>query len=280
MSDAFAHCEQLVRTADADRFLATLFAPPERRGPLYALYAFDIEIARVPTFARQSIAGEIRLQWWREVLEGQRNDEAFANPVASALIETLEKSGLSRASLIDSIEARTFDLYTDPFATIRELEAYTQRTRGTLMICAAAILGCTDASLSLVTDHAAIAIAVAELLATFPARASLGHLHVPLEILDRHGVEPADVLAGRSSNGLLAALADMRALARDHFKGSKQLTPTVPGAAAPAFLPVALVPLYLDRMERPDYDPFQTAVAVPQWRRQWALWRTARRWDS
>jgi phytoene synthase len=32
-------------------------------------------------------------------------------------------------------------------------------------------------------------------------------------------------------------------------------------------------------MERPDYDPFKTAVEVPQWRRQWALWRAARRWS-
>ena len=32
-------------------------------------------------------------------------------------------------------------------------------------------------------------------------------------------------------------------------------------------------------MEQPDYDPFRTAVEVPQWRRQWALWRAARRYS-
>ena len=47
----------------------------------------------------------------------------------------------------------------------------------------------------------------------------------------------------------------------------------------PAFLPVALVPGYLAAMERPGYDPFKTAVDVPQWRRQWALWRAARRYS-
>ena len=46
----------------------------------------------------------------------------------------------------------------------------------------------------------------------------------------------------------------------------------------PAFLPVALVPGYLAVMEQNDYDPFNTAVEIPQWRRQWTLWRAARRY--
>src|SRR4051795_4988915 len=97
--NAFAHCEQLVRESNKDRFLATLFAPAELRPALHALYAFDIEVARVPTLARQPIAGEIRLQWWREVLEG-RNDEASANPVAAALLEILGRYNLARHPLI------------------------------------------------------------------------------------------------------------------------------------------------------------------------------------
>ena len=44
-------------------------------------------------------------------------------------------------------------------------------------------------------------------------------------------------------------------------------------------LPVALVPGYLSVMERPGYDPFRSAVEVSQWRRQWVLWRAARRWS-
>ena len=35
------YCEDLVREADKDRFLASLFAPAERRPALLALYAFN-----------------------------------------------------------------------------------------------------------------------------------------------------------------------------------------------------------------------------------------------
>ena len=47
MADHFVHCEQTVREADKDRYLATLFAPANRRGPLFALYAFNTEVASV-----------------------------------------------------------------------------------------------------------------------------------------------------------------------------------------------------------------------------------------
>ncbi len=70
----------------ATAYLATLFAPAQHRGALHALYAFNIEIARVRDAARQPMPGEIRLQWWREVIDGERAGEALANPVAAALL--------------------------------------------------------------------------------------------------------------------------------------------------------------------------------------------------
>jgi phytoene synthase len=85
MDASYRHCEALVRAADKDRFLATLFAPGRKRGPLFALYAFNIEIAGVRDRVREPMAGEIRLQWWRDVLDGERGGEAAANPVAAAL---------------------------------------------------------------------------------------------------------------------------------------------------------------------------------------------------
>ena len=99
MQDAFAYCAELVRTADRDRFLSSLFAPGELRGALHALYAFNVEIARVRDVAREPLPGEIRLQWWRDVVGGERGEEAAANPVASALLAVIARHELARAEL-------------------------------------------------------------------------------------------------------------------------------------------------------------------------------------
>jgi phytoene synthase len=69
----------------------------------------------------------------------------------------------------------------------------------------------------------------------------------------------------------------MRALARDHVQRARALRDTITPAAAPAFLPVALVPAYVGAMERPRYEPLRTVVDIPQWRRLWILWRAAQR---
>ena len=98
MQDAFAHCEALVRAADKDRFLATLFAPAEHRQALFALYAFNVEVSRVREAVREPLAGEIRLQWWSEVLAGEGRGEVAANPVAAALLATMDALCVCRPS--------------------------------------------------------------------------------------------------------------------------------------------------------------------------------------
>ena len=110
MANLSDHCATLVREADRDRYLATLFAPADKRAALFALYAFNIEIARVRDVAREPMPGEIRLQWWREVLEGQRDGEGAAHPVASALLDGLRRHGIKPDRLTGIVDAHGFDL--------------------------------------------------------------------------------------------------------------------------------------------------------------------------
>src|SRR5574339_639052 len=93
------YCTELVHQADRDRYLAALFAPADRRGGLFSLYAFDIEGSRIREIAREPMPCEIRLQWWREVLEGERTGEAAANPVAVSLLATLARYRLTSQKL-------------------------------------------------------------------------------------------------------------------------------------------------------------------------------------
>jgi phytoene synthase len=169
MQDAFAYCAELVRRADRDRFLASLFAPAERRDALAALYAFNIEIARVREAAREALPGEIRLQWWRDVLDGERAEEAAANPVAAALLATISQHGLAAATLSDLIEARRFDLYDEPIASIMDLETYAARTSSALIALAAQVLGVDAAPAA---EPAGIAYGIAGLLRSFPLHAA------------------------------------------------------------------------------------------------------------
>ncbi len=278
---AYAHCAALVREHDADRFFAGLFAPAERRPHLAALHAFSLEVGRVREAARQPAAGEIRLAWWRDMLEGAPRGDAAAHPVAAALLDTVERFRLPRQALVDLIAARTFDLYDDPMASIADLEGYCGETSSALIRLATLILaGGEDAGGADAAGHAGVAYAIAGLLRAFPWHARTGQLYVPGDVLAHHDLSRDAVMAGMSGANLRAALADMRAVARRHLSRFEGLRPSLDRRIMPAFLPAALVPLYLKRMERRGYDPLRSIIAPPLWRRQWALWRAARRWSS
>src|SRR6267154_1500099 len=133
MQDTFAHCEALVRAADKDRFLAALFAPAEHRGALHALYAFNIEIARVREIIREPLAGEIRLQWWNDAIAGQGGDEAGSHPVAAALLAAVARHRLPAALLTALIAARRFDLYNDPMLALADFDDYARATSSAII---------------------------------------------------------------------------------------------------------------------------------------------------
>ena len=273
MQNAFAYCAELVRGADRDRYLAALFAPAELRGALCALHAFAIEIRRVRDVAREPLPGEIRLQWWTEVLSGERREEAGANPVAAALDATVEKHGLAAAGLLDLIEAHRFDLYDEPIASVADLERYAAQTSAILFALSAQILGGEGVAVEAAAAPAGIADTVMRLVASFPLHAARGQLYVPGEILGRHEVMTHQIFAGQSSPGLNAALGELRHLARQKLVAAGERIAALPGAVLPAFLPLAPVRAALDRLDRSDAF---TPTELSAWRRQWLIWRASR----
>jgi phytoene synthase len=182
---AFDHCRRLVAETDKERYWATLYAPADRRDALYALYAFDHEIARVPAVVREPMAGEIRLQWWREVLEGKRDGEAAANPVAAALLDIVASHDLPVDGLIRLIDARGGGLYGE---SPSDLEAFADAVYGAIIVLAAQMLGARGEAVDHIAHHAAAARVYAETNDPVQAR---GHLdaarsllpQVPLEAL-------------------------------------------------------------------------------------------------
>jgi len=276
LAAAYAHCDALLRDGDKDRWLASLFAPAASRPGLHALYAFSLEAASVRERIREPMTGEIRLQWWRDAL-GAGRDDGGANPVALALLDTVERYKLPRQALIDLIDARIFDLYDDPMPGMAELEGYCGETSSALVRLATIILndgeepGGAEAA-----GHAGMAYALVGLLRALPWTSARGQLYLPADLLARHDVSRDDVVGRRDTPGLRAALAEIRALTRSHLDAMQAGLSALAPKARAALLPAALCAPYLGRMEARDYKPFETRVDLPQWRRQWSLWRAAR----
>jgi phytoene synthase len=272
--NGYQEAAAIVRREDKDRYLADLFAPERGRGHLFALHAFNAEVARVRDAITNPIAGEIRLQWWRDTIA---TGEPSGHPVAAALVETIKAASLPVAAFDNLLKARIFDLYDDPMPDVPTLEGYLGDTASALIqLGAIALNGGTDPGSADAAGHAGVAYGLTGLMRSLPYAASRRQLFLPADVLARHGVDMEQMFAGQRSRGLDEALAELRGLARRHLDLARAAISHVAPAALPAFLPLALAEPYLKRMERADHDPLRVAVEIPQWRRQLILWRAAR----
>jgi phytoene synthase len=275
MQTNFNHCAAVVREADRDRYLATLFAPADRRDALFALCAFNVEITRVRDVAREPMPGEIRLQWWREVLGGLRDGEAAAHPVAASLTASLKQYSVSADRVSAIVDAHTFDLYDEPMPTLDDLDNYAIMTQSALMDIAADILGADRSQTMMLIRGAGIAYTVAGVLTGLRRHATRRQQYLPAEVLERHGAKPEDIFAGQTSDALKDALAELRRHARRQLAVAKAELEFVPTALMPALLPVALVGPTLRPMDRRGYEPFDVQP-LSILRRQWLMWRASR----
>lgn len=276
MPDTSTHCSDLVREADRDRWLATLFAPADKREALLALYAFAIEVGRVRDVAREPMPGEIRLQWWREVLEGQREGEAAAHPVASALLAGLRRHKIEPERLVGIVDAHAFDLYDEPMGTLDDLDNYSVMTQSALLDVAIAILGGGGPQAMMLIRGAGIAATVTGILVNLARHVSRRQMFIPLEVLERHGVNIDEVYAGKTSEALKNALAELRRHARRQMIAARHESGQVPLTILPALLPLALIGPTLRPMDRRGYEPFDV-TPLSRLRRQWLIWRASRR---
>ena len=275
-TDAAAFCAELVRTHDFARYASTLFVPARERRALLALYAFNAEISRVHDLVSQPLPGEIRLQWWTDMLAGSGHGNVESNPVAAELLLAIRNFRLPVGPLSRLVEEHQFDLYNDPMPSMAALEGYLNGTTSALFSLAAHVMTRPSEEIDHLAQHAGLTQGIAQVIAALPRDASRRQLFLPLQFLDQHGGDIEDVFAGRQTPQLRTAIDHLVGEADSHLKTARSLLPTVPPGARPIFLPLALAERDLARMSRAGTDPFAQHT-TSRLRVLWTLWRASRR---
>jgi phytoene synthase len=271
-----AELSDRVASADRDRWLASLFVPEAPRADIHALLAFSAEVASVRDHVSAPLAGEIRLQWWRDALADPA--QGRGHPLAEALADVIARHHLPVAALASLIDARVFDLYDDAVPSLNDLEGYLGETASALFQLSALILADgADPGTADLSGHAGVAYGLTGLMRALSLTAARGQCFLPADRLAAHGASRETVVARQATPGVLAVLAELRAAARRHLDVARDLWRGAPAAVRPAFLPLALVGPNLAALERRAATPFADDLGMAAWRRPLVLWWTARR---
>lgn len=202
------YCGKMVRDYDRDRFLLSLTAPPDGRAALWALFAFNHEIARTREVVTEMRLGLIRLQWWRDHIAALYGGKApDAHPVLEELAAAVRAHDLPQADFGALLYAREFDLESVTPDGIRGLENYADFTTTPLHRLACKILR-QETDEKILRD-VATGYAVAGLVRAVPFHAAQGRRYVPEDVPLSDAVARAETLltAGRGRKGFTGAAA-------------------------------------------------------------------------
>lgn len=252
MKHDISYCGQVIKAQDPDRFLLSMFAPADRREALWALFAFNHEIARTREVVSETGLGLIRLQWWRDEIDriyggGFVPEHEILRPLA----EAVRAHGLKRDLFETLIYAREFDLEDVRPSNLEGLLNYADFTSAPLMMLALAICGGNaDAE---PVQPVAVNYALAGILRAVPFHARQRRCLLPEDLMERGGqglnalydLKPADGLPS-----IVKTICDQR------VEGIK---------CESRFLRAtnALALLYLGQIRRLEHDVFSPKLHLP-----------------
>lgn len=265
-------CASLVRDRDFSRYAATLFVPQDKRRALLALLAFNAEVSHVRDHVSLPLPGEIRLQWWGDLLAGHDHGDVAGNPVAAELMRAVTAFDLPKKQLQQLIEARIFDVYDDPMPTQAALETYCRQTSSPLFALSARILGARGEACDQAARHAGVAQGLSDVIALLPLHTARRQLYLPRDLLDQYGATEADIFAGRMTPALGEVIGNLRAEAVSRADIAGSLISGPAQEVALAFLPLVLVRRALSRLLVNAFEPeMPSHLSI-----LWTLWRSTR----
>jgi len=267
-AESASYVADALRMSDRDRFLATLVLPAEQRPAITALYAFNADVAAIRERVSGPQPGEIRLQWWNDALTGNGHGAVRQNPLADALLDSVERYRLPVGSLQRLIGARRFDLYDDPMPDLETFEGYAGETASTLFQLAAMVLNNGhpvepgDAA-----GHLGVAQAMIGHLRAFGHVSAQGRIMLPWSILEANGVRESEIFSGHDSEGLQSALSQIAELAHDHLRRAQIAIAALPPSLRPAFAALAVLDAQLATWKVKSTGAFRPPPEEADWRK-------------
>lgn len=253
---ALSYCGEMVRKHDPDRFLLTLFEPPQKREALFALYAFNYEIAKTREVVTETQLGLIRLQWWRDALAGYyERAEVLKHQVLEPLCDAIAAHHLPRETLEYLIYAREFDLEDRLPSNLEGMTIYATYSNAPLIKLTLAILGQTAEEKDI--EAAAAAYGLTGLLRAVPAHLRQRRCYLPEDLLHKNEMSVYDLYDGSAIESLTPVTTAVLEQAK---KAAAQISPQAPRSLRRM---VKLARMYQKQIERAGGNVFAPSLQVP-----------------
>jgi NADH dehydrogenase [ubiquinone] 1 alpha subcomplex assembly factor 6 len=261
---ALSYAGEQVRLYDHDRFMSAIFAPATVREHLFALYAFNIELAKVREIVSEPLIGQMRLQWWRDTLDKIYAGETIKHEVARPLGAAIVACGIDRAAFDPLIDAREFDLDGVAPSDLEALLTYAEGTGAPVLAIALQVTGGgLDPVAAEIARLAGMGWALTGLLRAVPFHARQHRLYLPADMLETAGVRVSRLFDLKPEPGLYDVVRTIGGRAQANFAAARKLVRKLPRPGRSPALLIELGQIYLGDLRRARWNPI-TLETRPQ----------------
>lgn len=265
-----SYCAQLLQKFDNDRFLCSLFAPPAEREALSAIGAFNVEVARIREQVREPLLGHVRLRWWADTLDNVWAGRPSSHPVADALTEVVQRYSLDRQPFDLLLRARSQDMDDEAPISLKALLDYAEETSASLASAQLRVLAVQDEQSRVAARDVAVAWALLGLVRAVPFHARARRIYLPADLSREAGLDIPRLFDRGATDELRPVVRKLVEVAVELLARARGGRGRVPRRALPVLLPASLADIWVSRLRRAAFDPFDERVQAP------APWRMLR----
>ena len=263
VGESYDYCQALARRTARNFYYSFLTLPRERRRGMCVLYAFmrvtdDLGDSERPESDR---AGE--LAQWRDSLARAVERGECDHPVLPALVDVLRRYGIPVKYLFDVISGVEMDLKPAAFKTFDQLADYCYHVAGAVGLACIHLWGFHDERALEAAVDCGTAFQLTNVLRDLREDAARGRFYLPREDLDRFGLAPEDIAAGKCDDRFARLMEFEVSRAREYYSRARKLFDYLDPPGKPIL--ETMLRIYgglLDEIERRNYDVFTRRVEL------------------
>uniref|UniRef100_A0A7S2XRQ9 Phytoene synthase n=1 Tax=Attheya septentrionalis TaxID=420275 RepID=A0A7S2XRQ9_9STRA len=306
---------ELVRTRDFEGYLCGLLMPSHARESYFAVRSLNVELASIKDGRRKrnvggagddpSLASRLRMQWWREAINGMYEDSPVVeepsvagflshmstsqqhSPIVRSVRRATQSADLTRRFLDRLVDAREADLEQSQMTTLQQLTEYSEETSSSVLYLSLECAGVRDEDADSAAYHVGVGSGLVSTLRSTVYRAEHHEeVALPVDVMEKYGVEDQFLLSGGQTNddskqqqeALQNAVREVAHLAAAHLARARQLQSRVPKAGRPSLLPAVPALMYLQQLQSAQYNVFDPVLLQPELNRFRLLLHLSRSW--
>lgn len=268
------YCRQMAGASGSSLHYSLLFLPAPRRRAVVALHAYWQQLREAADGTSDPSVAGAQLAWWHDEV-----DRLVAgtpqHPVTQALASHRDIAGITRQGMLQVLDGMRMVVGPARFADAAALARHCRLAAGSIAEMTVGLCGMREPATADYARALGEGLQIVHILRELGEDARRGRIRLPLDDLQRFGVAPADILAGRYVDGFLPLMRREAQRARDAFaEAARLLPPAESRAQQPGRIMAAIHAALLDELERDGFRVLHQRVALTPLRKLAIAWRT------